>query len=45
MSTDASGKVEQAGDSASLELVARAGLIAYGVVVSLPVMLVWRPVG
>jgi hypothetical protein len=27
-----SGKAEQAGDSASLEIVARAGLIAYGVV-------------
>jgi len=26
------GKVEQAGDSASLEAVARVGLIAYGVV-------------
>ena len=32
MPTTASGKAEQAGDSASLELVARAGLIAYGVV-------------
>jgi len=32
MPTDARGKAEQAGDSASLELVARAGLIAYGVV-------------
>ena len=32
MPTNASGKAEQAGDSASLELVARAGLIAYGVV-------------
>ena len=32
MPTTASGKAEQAGDSASLEIVARAGLIAYGVV-------------
>jgi hypothetical protein len=32
MPTEASGMAEQAGDSASLELVARAGLIAYGVV-------------
>ena len=32
MSTRASDKAEQAGDSASLALVARAGLIAYGVV-------------
>ena len=32
MPTDASGKAEQVGDSASLELVARAGLIAFGVV-------------
>ncbi len=32
MPTNASGKAEQAGDSASLEIVARAGLIAYGVV-------------
>lgn len=32
MPTKASGKAEQAGDSASLELVARGGLIAYGVV-------------
>jgi hypothetical protein len=32
MPTTASGKAEQAGDSASLELLARAGLIAYGVV-------------
>ncbi len=32
MPTNASGTAEQAGDSASLELVARAGLIAYGVV-------------
>ena len=32
MPTKASGKAKQAGDSASLELVARAGLIAYGVV-------------
>ena len=32
MPTNASGRAEQAGDSASLELVARAGLIAYGVV-------------
>ena len=30
MPTNASGKAEQAGDSASLEIVARAGLIAYG---------------
>jgi hypothetical protein len=28
--TNASGRAEQAGDSASLEIVARAGLIAYG---------------
>jgi hypothetical protein len=32
MPTNASGRAEQAGDSASLEVVARAGLIAYGVV-------------
>jgi hypothetical protein len=32
MPTKASGKAQQAGDSASLELVARAGLVAYGVV-------------
>ena len=32
MPTNAGGKAEQAGDSASLELLARAGLIAYGVV-------------
>ncbi len=32
MSTRASDKAEQAGDSASMALVARAGLIAYGVV-------------
>lgn len=32
MPTNASGMAEQAGDSASLELLARAGLIAYGVV-------------
>jgi len=32
MPTTVSGKAEQAGDSASLELVARAGLVAYGVV-------------
>jgi len=32
MPTNASDKAEQAGDSASLEMVARAGLIAYGVV-------------
>jgi hypothetical protein len=32
MATKASGKAKQAGDSASLELVARAGLVAYGVV-------------
>ena len=32
MPITASGKAEQAGDSASLELLARAGLIAYGVV-------------
>jgi hypothetical protein len=32
MRSKASGKAEQAGDSTSLELVARAGLIAYGVV-------------
>ena len=32
MPTKASRKAKQAGDSASLELVARAGLIAYGVV-------------
>ena len=32
MPTTASGKAEQAGDSASLELVARAGIFAYGVV-------------
>ena len=32
MPTKSSGKAEQAGDSASLEMVARAGLIAYGVV-------------
>jgi Domain of Unknown Function (DUF1206) len=32
MPANASGKAEQAGDSTSLEVVARAGLIAYGVV-------------
>jgi hypothetical protein len=32
MPPNASGMAEQAGDSASLELLARAGLIAYGVV-------------
>jgi hypothetical protein len=32
MATSASGKAEQAGDSASLEVLARVGLIAYGVV-------------
>ena len=32
MPTNASGMAEQAGDSTSLEMVARAGLIAYGVV-------------
>jgi sulfite exporter TauE/SafE len=32
MPSTASGKAEEAGDSASLEFVARAGLIAYGVV-------------
>jgi len=32
MATDAGGKAEQAGDSTSLELLARVGLIAYGVV-------------
>jgi hypothetical protein len=32
MRSKASGKAEQAGDSTSLEMVARAGLIAYGVV-------------
>jgi Domain of Unknown Function (DUF1206) len=32
MKTTDSGKVEQAGDSASLEALARVGLIAYGVV-------------
>ena len=32
MPTTVSGKAEQAGDSASLEWLARAGLIAYGVV-------------
>jgi succinate dehydrogenase/fumarate reductase cytochrome b subunit len=32
MPTNASGVAEQAGDSSSLEMVARAGLIAYGVV-------------
>lgn len=32
MPTNAGGMAEQAGDSASLEMVARAGLIAYGVV-------------
>lgn len=32
MPTNASGMAEQAGDSTSLEVVARAGLIAYGVV-------------
>jgi succinate dehydrogenase/fumarate reductase cytochrome b subunit len=32
MPTNASGMAEQAGDSTSLELLARAGLIAYGVV-------------
>ena len=32
MATDSRGKAEQAGDSASLEALARVGLIAYGVV-------------
>jgi len=32
MATDAGGKAEQAGDSTSLEVLARVGLIAYGVV-------------
>ena len=32
MPTSAGGKAEQAGDSASLEGLARVGLIAYGVV-------------
>src|SRR5674476_1148756 len=32
MATDAEGKAEQAGDSTSLEVLARVGLIAYGVV-------------
>jgi hypothetical protein len=32
MAADASGKAEQAGDSTSLEVLARVGLIAYGVV-------------
>src|SRR5512132_2698358 len=32
MATSAGGKAEQAGDSASLEVLARVGLIAYGVV-------------
>ena len=32
MATHAGGKAEQAGDSASLEVLARVGLIAYGVV-------------
>jgi Domain of Unknown Function (DUF1206) len=32
MATSAGGKAEQAGDSASLEGLARVGLIAYGVV-------------
>lgn len=32
MRTNASGMAEQAGDSASLEMLARAGLVAYGVV-------------
>jgi hypothetical protein len=31
MATNAGGKVEQAGDSASLEVLALVGLIAYGV--------------
>jgi len=32
MATSAGGKAEQAGDSASLEGLARVGLVAYGVV-------------
>jgi hypothetical protein len=32
MATGAGGKAEQAGDSTSLEVVARVGLVAYGVV-------------
>ena len=32
MPTTGAGKVEQAGDSAPLEFLARGGLIAYGVV-------------
>ena len=32
MATNAGGKAQQAGDSASLEVIARVGLIAYGVV-------------
>ena len=32
MATDAAGKAEQVGDSAALEMVARAGLVAYGLV-------------
>ena len=32
METNAGGKAQQAGDSASLEMIARVGLIAYGVV-------------
>ena len=32
MATESRGKAEQAGDSASLEVLARVGLIAYGVV-------------
>jgi Domain of Unknown Function (DUF1206) len=32
MATDSAGKAEQVGDSAALEMVARAGLVAYGLV-------------
>ncbi len=38
MPTNASGKAEQAGDSASLELLARAGVTAYGII---PILVGW----
>jgi hypothetical protein len=49
MATSAGGKAEQAGDSASLEVLARVGLVAYGVVYLLigwlALQLAWGRVG
>jgi hypothetical protein len=49
MPSNASGMAEQAGDSTSLEMVARAGLVAYGVVHLLigwlAVQIAWSGVG